>query len=666
MVYPMPVRVNSRRPPSVRPGFPASAIPFGLPPAPAGAPPQKPAGISLCMIVKNEERFLEQCLESVRGIVDEINIVDTGSTDRTLEIARSFGARIEHRPWRNDFGWARNEALAMASRRWIFQLDADEELVAESRPLLAKIKSAPAHLTGLYVRCINESDQYKGGGQMSHAVNRIFPNDQRIRYRGAIHEFAAFDESPTGIPALMSPIRIVHHGYMSQIVNERDKFARNMEILEQAVAAEPDEPFHWYNYGVTAYLGGDDERAVKGLQRMRELTGGTQRAFTANGLQVLADVFVERLKDPETGLLYARESLAVAPDYANAHFSAAKALMLLKRYDEAREMYRAAIEDGKHASKHFVVDDEVSAWKAQCEIGTTYVLEGDDERALQCFDEALRTRPSVAPLRVNRAKALERLGRSTEAELVYRGLYDDFADENSILSYVNHLLRYQKEAQALAVIESTWEKLSKPAALSFLMAAAAVEQRCGWGSGERALQRAAMLAPGNAQVLSPLEAIYAARGDDAAIAALREAEAQCEPDAPADFLRRSHLRLKAGDCEAALHFALAGLEKAPHDGPLRYNAALALARAGKREEALMHVDAIDAADQTAYAQGRYLRAVLLCELNRLDEAFNSFESALAGTSDPSARRTMSVEIAALYLRHNRLHDAKRIAESALA
>ena len=129
----MPVRVVSRRskaPPSVSGGAGDSraanaAATFGLPVPPAGYI-QKPAGISLCMIVKNEERFLAQCLDSVKDFVDEICIVDTGSTDRTIEIARSYGARIEEHAWRNDFGWARDRALAMATRRWIFQLDADE------------------------------------------------------------------------------------------------------------------------------------------------------------------------------------------------------------------------------------------------------------------------------------------------------------------------------------------------------------------------------------------------------------------------------------------------------------------------------------------------------------------------------------------------------------
>ncbi len=116
---------------------------FNLP-APPSDQAQLPAGLSLCMIVKNEERFLAACLASVKDAVDEINIVDTGSTDRTVEIARSFGANVAFREWRNDFGWARNESLQMATRRWTLVLDADEEIAPESLALLRALRETPA------------------------------------------------------------------------------------------------------------------------------------------------------------------------------------------------------------------------------------------------------------------------------------------------------------------------------------------------------------------------------------------------------------------------------------------------------------------------------------------------------------------------------------------
>jgi glycosyltransferase involved in cell wall biosynthesis len=88
----------------------------------------KASRISLCMIVKNEEHCLRRCLDSVRDYVDEMIIVDTGSTDHTVEIAKSYHAQIYHHPWENDFSKHRNQSLSYATGDWILQLDADEEL----------------------------------------------------------------------------------------------------------------------------------------------------------------------------------------------------------------------------------------------------------------------------------------------------------------------------------------------------------------------------------------------------------------------------------------------------------------------------------------------------------------------------------------------------------
>ena len=87
--------------------------------------------ISLCMITKNEENYLEQCLDSAKEIADEIIIVDTGSTDKTKEIAKSFGAKIVDFKWNEDFSEARNESLKHATKEWILVLDADEEIDPE-------------------------------------------------------------------------------------------------------------------------------------------------------------------------------------------------------------------------------------------------------------------------------------------------------------------------------------------------------------------------------------------------------------------------------------------------------------------------------------------------------------------------------------------------------
>jgi glycosyltransferase involved in cell wall biosynthesis len=262
-----------------------------VPPQPSGqATGQKPAGVSLCMIVKDEEKFLPQCLASVRDYVDEIIICDTGSTDRTIEIARSYGAVVIEDPWRNDFSWSRNKSIEHATKRWILFMDADEELTEDSRSQLLALKNNPANVDGYYVRIVNRTDDYRGSGDVSHHVIRLFPNSDRIRFFGPIHEYPAVDGSAISIEAMGSSITLIHHGYVNTVVAERNKGQRNIEILRAATESDPENAYHWYNLGTTSYLNKDYDGARDALLKMRELVGDTPRAFMPNGLALLGDL----------------------------------------------------------------------------------------------------------------------------------------------------------------------------------------------------------------------------------------------------------------------------------------------------------------------------------------------------------------------------------------
>ncbi|MFN2448638.1 MAG: glycosyltransferase [Candidatus Baltobacteraceae bacterium] len=588
------------------------------------------------MIVKNEERFLEQCLESVKAFVDEINIVDTGSTDNTIAIARRYGANVQEHAWRNDFSWARNKAVEMATRRWILQLDADEELLPESGAALAQIAQAPAHLTGAWLRCVNSSDRYRGGGTISHAIVRIFPNHSRVRFHGSIHEFPSVDDSPLSMAAVVVPVKIVHHGYLAEVVAGRGKYARNMSIIEQNVIDQPQDAFHWYNLGMTAHLNGEHERAAPALEKMWELCLVCgMRAFTANGLQILADVYSEHLGDPARGLKWALECLRKAPRYANAHFSAGKAYFLLKRYDESRAMYLKAIDDAQYMDRQFVVDDEVPVWKAQCEIGSTYAEQDDHATALEWFEKGLANRPAIQPLRINRAKALERLGRFDEAEWTYRALYDDFSDEISVVDLVNFYLRRGRDRDAIALIEAKHEGLTPLASTSMLLAAAHVSRKNGWNDGTAYLDEALRIDPQNESAL-------------AARAALR-----------------------GGDYESALAHARenrkeSALEDLQHIGAGRDAGHAWLLKATLLREFERPAEALEAASQAAVllpqsVEALMLKAALLETAGLTEGAEAAFVQAL-----PLARARVSVELAGLYLRSGRIADAKRVAEEALA
>src|SRR5205823_151903 len=130
---------------------------------------------------------LGRCLESVRGLVDEIVVVDTGSTDRTVEIAERHGAKVVHFPWSDDFAAARNESLRHATRSWILVLDADETLDPESHAEIRRLIQLDAPLCYL-VRRFDYQDEEGTASIYEQTLTRLFPNHPELRYRGRIHE----------------------------------------------------------------------------------------------------------------------------------------------------------------------------------------------------------------------------------------------------------------------------------------------------------------------------------------------------------------------------------------------------------------------------------------------------------------------------------------------
>jgi tetratricopeptide (TPR) repeat protein len=528
------------------------------------------------MIVRDEEAFLPQCLASVKDAVDEIIVVDTGSTDRTIEIARSFGATVIEREWRNDFAWARNESIALATKRWILFMDADEELVESSRAQLSALKSMPAYDHALWVRIYNRTDDYRGSGDVSHALIRIFPNHESIRFRGLIHEFPAFAGSEISINAVASDVAIVHHGYVQEVVASRNKGARNLSILLAATAKEPGDPYHWYNLGTTAYVTHDVELARTSLERMLALVGDDSRAFMPNGITLLGDIYVEHMGDPARGEALAHLALKRSPHYANGHMMLGKALVAQRRFDEARAAFAAAIDDGAFAKNQFIVDDQVYIWKAQSETGSSYAEQGNDLKALEWFDKGLANAPNVEPLILNRAKALERLGRQSEAYEAFKKAFETHGSVQSMLYFVNYLLRVQRGGEALLIVDEWYLKLPPYQAAELLLGASGVSERYGMGKEEHYLRLAADLQPACAPVLEQLERVLRARGKEEELRGYFEREFSGQPVSPQDWARRARRALDERRADLALTAADNALAHDPKSFELHMTRAGAL------------------------------------------------------------------------------------------
>ncbi len=193
--------------------------------------------LTVAMIVKNEEKNLTRVLQSVHGLADEVIVVDTGSTDRSVEIARDFGARVFGFEWCDDFSAARNESLRHATGDYVLWLDGDDEVEPESaRTIKEGLPGLNGRAAFLKLISLQERDT-------TEAIQlRLFPNGKGIRFHGRVHEQVAFSLEEKGIKSVTLDARIIHHGY------ERDsdlaaKLERNRRIHERELLENPDNVY---------------------------------------------------------------------------------------------------------------------------------------------------------------------------------------------------------------------------------------------------------------------------------------------------------------------------------------------------------------------------------------------------------------------------------------
>ena len=635
---------------------------FNLP-VPPSEREQLDPGLSLCMIVKNEERFLAECLASVRDVVDEINVVDTGSTDRTVEIAREFGANVIVREWRDDFGWARNESLQLATKRWTLVLDADEEVAAESLPLLRALRETPADLTGVYVQIQNEVDDLSGAAStMTHMLPRIFPTTPRIRYRNVIHENVMVD-GERHLLSVMSPVVVRHKGYTSEIMDARGKYERNQPLLERALREAADDAFSWFNFGVAAIAAGDHATGIDVLEKMFAMPGPT-RAFFPIAKVMLAYAYADGRGDLDRALEIIDQALRDTPEHGNVVFTRAHLLSRMRRFDEARAEYERAIACRAQALHHAMVDDEIFTWKSALNVASTYVKEDRIEEAVPWFERALANKPESAMLRTLLANAYERAGRYYDAERTFREGADR-AGEAGITEYVNYLMRRRRFAEAFERLEQRRDGISDAAYVTLLLSAAAVTQRESLGDPEPFALRALELEPGNGIALRVLQDLYEARGETAKSVRLRAAELDAPVATAADYGRRSHRLLEEGRLEDALAAARAGLAVAPNDAVLSYNAGLAAARLRRDAEALAHLDGVAHGDRHATA-ALALRAEIERRSGDLDAARAALERVrtLPAPDEPMLRHA-ALGLATALLEAGRIAEASQVAAFAL-
>jgi glycosyltransferase involved in cell wall biosynthesis len=261
--------------------------------------------LSVCLIIKNEEKVLRRCLESIKGIADEIIIVDTGSTDLSKSIASEYTDMIYNYEWEDDFSKARNFAASKASGEWIMAIDADEYVDRDSFIYFKNnLKDSSPNENILAVQIVN----FLGANGANTVLNyheRIYKNDGKINYYRNIHEMLKHKDSLE--KKGFAQLQFFHSGYMDDVMKDKDKSNRNLLLLESIKEKEG----HDYNFlGDVYFQIGDLDKAITNYKMAFQLKGSLNYDWVVRLLVKLVNCLRAAKRSEEAlGIVIASEEI---------------------------------------------------------------------------------------------------------------------------------------------------------------------------------------------------------------------------------------------------------------------------------------------------------------------------------------------------------------------
>ncbi|GAX91612.1 tetratricopeptide repeat-containing glycosyltransferase family 2 protein [Effusibacillus lacus] len=402
------------------------------------------------VVACNEEELLSRCLESVKDIADEIILVDTGSVDRTLEVAASYGATIVQTNWEDDFSKIRNLALSHAQTQWVFYLDADEALVKGKDQIREILRTTNAEAFFVEIDNILGSRTEE---RLRHQTVRMFRRDPDYRFRGRIHEqiIPCILEKHPIAKIENSPLQIVHRGYLPELLGRKDKIRRNLRILELSLQENPEDPFHLYNMGVTHCQLGNLQEAERYMKRAFELAPAGA-AYRPTLIRDRTKILIER-KDWTAAEQLLRCEIARYADYPDLYHLLGETLKQKGYLREALQTFQKAAHNGAAPSK-YVTEAGMGTFRSYYEMAALAKELGAHAEALQFYRQALAFHPRYLPALIGWAETLHLLGQSDEQ---IRQQLQSLTRDALLLAAV--LFGIGAYAEALALIKTT-ESLS--------------------------------------------------------------------------------------------------------------------------------------------------------------------------------------------------------------
>lgn len=407
--------------------------------------------VSLCMIVKNEEKFLYDCLNSVKDIVDEMIIIDTGSTDNSIAIANEFGAKIYFYSWNNNFSEARNYSITKATKDWILLMDGDDVLEKEDiEKVVNLINTSNKH--GHFFKTLSIVDD-SSKNYLYNLNLRLLKNSNEYEYKGAIHEQITHKFEITDYSNFKTEdIRIYHRGYTKEVSESKNKRERNIGILKEELKKYPYSPFHNFNMANEYFALGDIEQALKyydiAYERMNIKSGYASKLILKRAL-----CFIENRKY-DKAIEALDKGLGYFENFTDIQFYKGYVYHKWKRYTLAIKAYSKAIEMG-NAPIELEFINGCGTFRSFEALGNIYFELQDYEEAIVNYLNALKYATSKIGLYNSLAMTYKKLYMNQDKDNLIYKLFKVFnlEKENEVYILANILTKVGCDENVIGVLE---------------------------------------------------------------------------------------------------------------------------------------------------------------------------------------------------------------------
>lgn len=345
--------------------------------------------ISVCMITKNEEKYIEQAIRSVKDFVQEIIVIDHESDDLTVEIAEKAGASVYTRQWNGSFADARNYSLMKATSPFVLIMDADETFESDMESLQeACILMRSKPYTASRVEINNIIDE----GSTSTWITRLFPNQPGFQYKGRIHEQLLYEGSV--IPTWDVPIQLKHYGYHSDQIKDKDKINRNIELLLEELMDSPSDAYIMFQLGRTYEQSHAWDMALKyyssAVNELDTLESPEYPIYYSSLLLHINKCHV-KLKNWNQFIKKIQIALEIYPDYTDLYYMYGTGIIEARNiewFHSIPQIFERCLELGEADGRKYETSRGVGTYKAHYNLGLYYELIGNLELAISHYSKS--------------------------------------------------------------------------------------------------------------------------------------------------------------------------------------------------------------------------------------------------------------------------------------